>query len=147
MTKNIILLDTDNYKEDFSQDEMLENLQLILEDNVKTPRGEVVSLILSLHRSSRYGSISNNGMSGYKDLNTDKLDTNIIFISQRVERAVIENNNGALQITYHDHDGETTCLVKYVPKSKKYQYENLESLTFNERLTFIDKLSSIKIEQ
>lgn len=148
MTKNIILLNTDTYLEDTDYEEGLQDdLEYLLGEGTVAPRGEVIGWLLRSKRSSHYGSIAHDGAEGYKDLKTTNLTTGLLSAGSDLGKIVFQDNSGKLEVVYYDHDGEHTCSVHSIPKSKAAEYGNFPYKTHAEKLGFIKNLSAIKTKK
>lgn len=139
-----ILLDTNDYLDDY--DFMMDEMNCILKRKVSKPRGNVVQWVLLSQRSSHYGSICNNGATGYLDFKTKNLANEIMNVN--TDRIVVIDNNGFLQIEFHDHDGTHICEVKPISKSRANYYNStLEYKPFDKKIEYIKNLPSLKIKK
>lgn len=146
MTKEIILFDTNDYQEDWG---FMENdLQYILDEYTNNPRGEVVKWVLLSTRTSRYGSISNHGQTGYLDLRSMNLASALLSATRNSERIVVSDYEGELRVDYHDHDGTHHAVVKSVSKSRGDHYNNvIECKSFDKKVAYIEKLPTLKTKK
>lgn len=146
MTKEIILFDTNDYQEDWGF--MEDDLQYILDEYTNKPRGEVAKWVLLSTRTSRYGSISNHGQTGYLDLRSMNLASALLSATQHSERIVVSDYEGELQVDYHDHDGTHHAVVKSVSKSRGDHYNNvIEYRPFDKKVAYIEKLPTLKTKK
>ena len=146
MTKEIILFDTNDYQEDW--DFMEIDLQYILDEYTNNPRGEVAKWVLLSTRTSRYGSISNHGQTGYLDLRSMNLASALLSATRNSERIVVSDYEGELRVDYHDHDGTHHAVVKSVSKSRGDHYNNvIEYRPFDKMVAYIEKLPTLKTKK
>lgn len=146
MTKEIILFDTEDYQEDW--DFMEIDLQYILDEYTNNPRGEVAKWVLLSTRTSRYGSISNHGQTGYLDLRSMNLASALLSATRNSERIVVSDYEGELRVDYHDHDGTHHAVVKSVSKSRGDHYNNvIEYSPFDKKVAYIEKLPTLKTKK
>ena len=130
-------------QEYYSYEDLVEDLQNVLQENVKQPRGEVVFYVPLSKRSSRYGSISHNNKYGYAEPKTDLLSGILSITADTFEVFVDENNsvNGKdnlLQVRYYDHDGINTVTWRAITKSNKDKHNNVKQYGSHEE--YIDYL-------
>lgn len=146
MTKEIILFDTNDYQEDWGF--MEDDLQCILDEYTNKPRGEVAKWVLLSTRTSRYGSISNHGQTGYLDLRSMNLASALLSATRNSERIVVSDYEGELRVDYHDHDGTHHAVVKSVSKSRGDHYKNvIEYKPFDKKVDYIEKLPTLKTKK
>lgn len=146
MTKEIILFDTNDYQEGWEI--MEDELQYVLDEYTNNPRGEVAKWVLLSTRTSRYGSISNHGKTGYLDLHSMNLASALLSATQHSECIVVSDCEGELQVDYHDHDGTHHAVVKSVSKSKGDYYNNvIEYKSFDKKVAYIEKLPTLKTKK
>jgi len=143
-----VLFDTDNYEVDefIGFDEIKSDLSAVIEEHVIQPRGKVSQWIMLSYRSSHYGAIANNGLTGYSERRTADLVEAIISIE--TERFVLIDNDGKLQINFYDHDGVNSVEMKSLSKSKENYYESVvEYESFENKLEFIKKLPTLRVKK
>ena len=137
-----LLLNTDNLDWEF------EDLEEILEYtlDIRRPRGEVVGYVPLSKRYSHYGSICNNGATGYGRFTRNLIDgiTGAASSSDRI--TVHKDDNNDLVVVYHDHDGTHTTTWKTITKSIIDKFSNMRDFsTHEEMIEFLEKRPSIKL--
>ena len=143
-----VLFDTDNYREDelIYFEQVQEDLSAVIEEHVIQPRGKVSQWVMLSRRSSPYGSIANNGSTGYSDRKTSNLVEAITSVE--TDRFVLIDNDGKLQINFYDHDGVNSVEMKSVSKSRENYYESvIEYESFEDKLEFIKKLPTLRVKK
>lgn len=137
-----LLLNTENIDwEDFEVD-----LEYLLEDIVRTPRGEVMGFVPISKRSSRYGSICNNGATGHGRFSRD-LYWGIMGAAPNTDNITVhKNDNNELEVHYHDHDGTHITVWKTITKSTLDKFSTTSDYgTHEEMIEFLQKRPSVKV--
>lgn len=145
--ESTVFFDTNDYLEEGDDyDFMEDDFEYMLELRTNKVRGQVSGYALLSTRSSRYGSISNHGQTGFKVVkNQDNLARAIL--RTEADRVTAEEVDGELVVSYYDHDGVDTAVVKSVSKSKEDRFSNVIDYSgFEKALEYIEELPSIKIK-
>lgn len=117
-----ILFDSNDLYDVEDIDIIIDELAYVLQTNTRKPRGEVQGFLFKSQRSSRYGSICNNGQTGF----SKKMIPNLLkaILSIESDSVVVWDNDGELLVSYHDHDGSHNCTIYPITKSKADRFAN-----------------------
>lgn len=131
--------DTYMYEEDFEY--IVDDLDYLLKQYTRKSKGEIVGWLMLSHRSSRYGSICNNGATGYAELSGTDLSRAILTFSS-ADKITLKDNDGILEVTYYDHDGTDRCEVKSITRSREAVIES--NGTFEQIISHLETIPSVK---
>ena len=124
--------------------ELFEELDYTLSERTVKPRGEIVGWMLLSKRHSRYGKISHSGETGFKRSNERDLAGAILSVD--ADRFTVEDDQGFLRVTYYDHDGSSSCLIKPIAKSREYALQS-KSNNFDKLIDYVEKMPSIRMRR
>lgn len=138
--KNLIF-DSNDYLEENDDFYIMEDLDYLLSENIVEPRGQIEGWMFLSKRSSHYGSICNNGATGFA--RKDKKVLAEAILSVDTDRIVVEKDNGELKVTFSDHDGSHITKIKPITKSRLIPLERIED-NFDKMLAYVETMPTVK---
>lgn len=134
MTHNHILFNTENYKDiddEFLFYDDLEEAKHYISSISKAKNGKKLTRFVMLSkRSSHYGSIGNNGATGYRIIDSV---SDMFHGSWDDLKLIYNDNENKYTFVYSDHDG--TTYAEFAPITH-LEYDSISELTdFNEIIT------------
>lgn len=133
-------------QEYYSYEDLAEDLQYVLQENVKQPRGEVVFYVPLSKRSSHYGSISHNNEYGYAEPKTDLLK-GMLSITADAFEVFVDDRDNLLQVRYYDHDGTNTVTWRVITKSNEDKHNNVKQYgSHDEYIEYLLERPALKIK-
>lgn len=144
MLVNKVIFDSNDYINEEHVEFIEQELEYLLSEHIRKPRGQVVGYIFLSKRHSRYGSICNNGKTGYRKVNGDDLTQAILSMSS-CDSFEVFSEDGLLKVNYHDHDGTHECEIKPITKSRVDAVENRLG-DFDKLIEYAKGMPSIKVK-
>lgn len=142
--KNKVIFDSNDYVNEQDGEFIEEDLAYLLSEHTVKTRGKVVGYMFLSKRHSRYGSICNNGKTGYRKVNGGDLTQAILSVSS-CDSFEVFSEDGLLKVNYYDHDGTHECEIKPITKSKKNAIENRLN-DFDKLIEYTKEMSSVKVK-
>lgn len=147
-TKTLFNSDQHCYEDENLYSEMESELDYILNETVAKGRGVISGYGMVANRSSRYGSIGGAGQVGYMKSNEVRLSKAILGVSSNSDKITVKDNDGELQVNYHDHDGIHHVTFKRITSSREESFNNMLVIgTHDEIIEYLDKLPSVKVKK
>lgn len=144
MSENKVIFDSRDYMNDEDWEYIELDLDYVLLENVRKPRGQVVGYIFLSKRYSHYGSISNHGQTGYKKVDQADLARAILSITSSDSFEVF-SEDGLLKVNYYDHDGTHKCEIKPITKSRDEAVEGRLG-DFDKLIKYAKTMPSLKVK-
>lgn len=139
-----LIFDSNDYIENEDMLFIEDDLDYLLSENIVKRRGEILGWIFISKRSSRYGSICNNGQTGFAVKNIPNLTKAILSIDS--DRIIIKGSEGELKVSYYDHDGSHNCILKPITKSRFETVERIKQ-DYNKMIDYAANIPSVKIKR
>ena len=145
LTKTIF--DTeDYYDEEMDYQDVAFYLGETLENHISRYSTEKRDWVILSKRSSRYGSICNNGATGYKKVLNRTLEDAVL--SGNFDRIIAKEVDGVLCVDYMDHDGTHHGQLKSLSKVNSDKLERLEDyFDFDDVIEFVKELPYVKVKK
>lgn len=142
--KNKLIFDSNDYINEEHVEFIEQELEYLLSEHTVKTRGQVVGYIFLSKRYSHYGSICNNGKTGYRKVNGSDLTQAILSVSS-CDSFEVFSEDGLLKVNYHDHDGTHECEIKPITKSRVDAVENRLG-DFDKLIKYAKGMPSIKVK-
>lgn len=142
--ENKVIFDSSDYMNEEDWGFIEDDLAYLLSENVRTPRGQVVGYMFLSKRHSHYGSIGNNGKTGYRKVNGGDLIQAVLSMSS-CDSFELLGENGLIKVNYHDHDGTHECEIKPITKSREKAVEGRLD-DFDRLIDYVREMPSIKVK-
>lgn len=142
--KNKVIFDSNDYINEEHVEFIEQELEYLLSEHIRKPRGQVVGYIFLSKRHSHYGSICNNGKTGYRKVNGGDLTQAILSVSS-CDSFKVFSEDGLLKVNYYDHDGTHECEIKPIAKSREEAVEGRLN-DFDKLIEYVKGMPSIKVK-